>query len=117
MKVVRLTQHELQPKQDAELKRIFGEDVEIVQFDESLPTDSRKAVSRFDEITADADVAEAVLSVNLIEAMLKYSEFSRRGGQIIRSVMDRTQNAEGKVSFNFAHYEKVVKVETITERL
>lgn len=114
--IIRLTRHEASETQSAELTRIFGE-VEVTQVSESLPTDSREAVTRFDEIATDATVVEAVLPINLIEAVLKFSEFSKRGGVIIRAITIRELDEEENSVFTFSHYEKIVKVETVTERL
>ena len=117
MKLIRLTRHETQPTQNAEIKRIWGKDVKVTQVSESLPSDSREAVKRFDEIAQEADVVEAVLSINLIEAVLKFSEFSKRGGVIIRAITNRKQIDPKTVEFIFSHYEKMIEVQTITERL
>ena len=117
MKILRLTRHEVQPHQLEDLNRIFGDDIEISQVSESLPSDSRAAVKRFDEIAEGFEVIEAVLSINLIEAVLKFSEFSKRGGTLIRAITERNDDGAGNVTFDFSHYEKIIKVETITERL
>ena len=117
IKLIRLTRHETQPSQDSEIQRIWGPDVHIKQISESLPTDLRDAVNRFDEIAEDADVVEAVLPINLVEAILKFSQFSRHGKAIVRAITERKVDDEGNVSFDFLHYEKIIKVETITERL
>lgn len=117
MKIIRLTRHKTQPAQDAEIQRIWGPEADVIQVSESLPMDSREAVSRFDEIAVDADVVEAVLPIGLIEAILKFSNFSKERGIVVRAITNRTQDAEGNVSFDFSHYEKIIKVETVTEQL
>ena len=117
MKVLRLTRHEASETQMKDLQRIFGPGIEVHQFSESLPTDTRGAVQRFDQIADGADVVEAVLSINLIEAILKFSEFSKNGGTLIRAVTDRNDDGAGNVTFDFLYYEKLIKVETVTERL
>jgi len=116
-KIVRITRHDAEDRQIEDLRRIFGEDAEIVTVSETLPTDPREFTRRFDEIAADADVVEAVLPVNLLAVALKYSDFARRGGQIIRAVMNREVDEDGNVNFTFDHYERVVKVEVVMERL
>lgn len=115
-RIIRLTRHEMSEMQAAELTRIFGE-TEVTQISKSLPLNPREAVACFDEITVDAAVVEAVLPINLIEAVLKFSEFSKRGGVVIRAITIRELDEEGESIFTFSHYEKVVKVETVTERL
>ncbi|NTV30747.1 hypothetical protein HGA91_02080 [candidate division WWE3 bacterium] len=114
--IVRITRHAAEAAQLDELKRIFGV-VEVVQVSETLPGDPKAAVARFDEIAADAAVVEAVLPTNLLEAALKFSAFANRGGTLIRAVTNRTIGVDGQASFTFAHYERVVKVEIVTEKL
>ena len=117
MKIIRLTRHVAAKAQMQDLQRIFGPDIEVYQVAESLPPDSRGAVQRFDQIAEGADVVEAVLSLNLIEAILKFSEFSKRGGTLIRAITKRNADEAGNVTFEFLHYEKLIKIETVTERL
>jgi hypothetical protein len=85
---------------------------------ESLPSNPREAVARFDEIAQQswADVAEVVLPINLLQAVLQ-SEFVKNGGIIIRSVMDRQVDSEGNATFTFSHYEIIKAVNIETERL
>lgn len=115
--IIRITRHEADEVQTAELRRIFGTDTTITTISESLPSDPKGAVARFDEIAISADIVEAVLPVNLLEAVLKFSNFSKRGGKIIRAVMNRTLDESGAATFVFNHYERVVKVEVVTEAL
>lgn len=117
MRILRLTRHPASEKQLDELRRIFGEDADITIVSETLPADPREAVARFDEIAAEADVVEAVLPVNLLEAVLKFSAFSKRGGQIVRAVTKRQLGEGDQVAFEFQHYELVRKVEVIAEVL
>ena len=116
MNIIRLTRHAASSEQHAELARIFGE-AEVTQVSESLPSDSREAVTRFDEIAADAAVVEAVLPINLIEAVLKFSDFAKRGGVIVRAITVRELDESGEATFTFSHYERILKVETVTEVL
>lgn len=117
MKIIRLTRHEASETQMKDLQRIFGPDIEVHQVSESLPPDTRGAVQRFDEIADGADIVEAVLSINLIEAILKFSEFSKRGGTLIRAITERNDDGAGNVTFDFLRYEKLIKVETVIEQL
>lgn len=117
MRILRLTRHPASEKQLDELCRIFGEDADITMISETLPGNPREAVARFDEIAAEADVVEAVLPVNLLEAVLKFSRFSKRGGQVIRAATERQLGEDGQATFEFQHYELVRKVEVVTEVL
>lgn len=115
-KIVRLTRHQAEDRQLSELRRIFGEEVEVVDINESMPTD-RSFTTRFDELASGAIAVEAVLPLNLMEVALKFSNFCKEGGIIVRSVMNRTVDDEGQAHFTFDHYEVVKKVEVVTERL
>ena len=117
MKIVRLTRHEAGPEQISELCRIFGQEAEIAMVSETLPSDGKQAVARFDQLSEGADVVEAVLPINLLEAVLKFSAFSKKGGVVIRAITERKLDEAGQATFAFDHYEKIVKVEVITERL
>ena len=119
-RILRLTRHEASKDQLSELERIYGEDVEVEILNETLPQDSREAVARFDELVSenDADVVEAVLPVNLLQALLNYSSFCHQeDGRIIRAQMDREVQEDGEAIFTFNHYEVVKKVEIVTEVL
>ena len=116
MKVVRLTRHDASKEQVSELNRLFPGS-QVVKVSETLPVNSREAVTRFDEIAQDAEVVEAVLPVNLLEAVIKFSNFVKRGGKVIRAVTNRRLDDENGAVFEFDHYEQVVKVEVVTVRL
>jgi hypothetical protein len=105
-------------KQEIALTTAFGS-VNITTVNESLPSTPREAVEAFDDLAAQsyADVVEAVLPINLLEVILKHSTFCRNGGQIIRSVMNRTVDDEGNATFTFSHYEIIKAVNIETERL
>ena len=115
--IVRLTRHEAEAAQMAELHRIYGDAMSVNQVSETLPMDARGAVVRFDEIAGEAKVVEAVLPVHLLEAVLKFSAFAKRGGQLIRAITARQVDAAGQATFVFVHYERVLKVEIVTEKL
>lgn len=112
-----MTRHEAGPEQLAELRRLFGEEAEIVMVSEILSKDSKEAVAGFDQLSEGADVVEAVLPINLLEAVLNFSAFSKRGGVVIRAITPRIIDGAGQATFPFSHYVKIVKVEIITERL
>jgi len=116
VRIVRLTRHGADAAQVAELQRIFGE-VEVETKSVSLPSTPKEAVAEFDILVADATVVEAVLPVNLLEAVLKFSAFAKRGGKVIRSAMVRETKPDGEVVFTFSYYEEVKKIEVVVERL
>lgn len=121
-KIIRLTRHAASEEQVDELRRIFGQNITIEQVSETLPTNPKEAVARFDEIAAGARAVEAVLPANLYEALTKFSSFVQGGGVLMRvQGLDRQTDADDKVTFIFvpgkSHYEQVVRVEIVTERL
>lgn len=116
VKVLRLTRHDADESQITELTRIFG-DVEVTQVSETLLSNSRQVVTCFDELATGFDVVEVVLPVNLLEAVLKFSQFCKDGGMVIRANMTRTLDEDGGVEFTFDHYVKMIKVEVVAEVL
>jgi len=122
IRILRLTRHEAGEEQVAELRRIFGDNSIIVETSETLPNNTREAVARFDAIAAEAEVVEAVLPVNLLESILKFSNFTKNGGTLIRvQGMKRIVSEDGSATFIFepdeSFYEVVRSVEIVTERL
>lgn len=131
-KIVRLTRHQAEEVQIEDLRRIFGE-IEVSMVSETMPTDTRQFTARFDAIAGDADVVEAVLPINLMEAALRFTAFAKRNGKLVRAMTNRVPrlDADGKqvmadkpggapepvFDFVFDHYELVKKVEIVTERL
>jgi len=111
-KIVRLTRHVMTAEQADELERIYPGAV-IKQIDVTLPTEPRAAVSRFDEIAANADVVEAVLPLPITQAVLNHSRFVKEGGVLIKSVM--LSDRQG--GFTLSHYERVLEVKVVSERL
>ena len=102
MKIVRLTRHEAGPEQISELRRIFGQEAEIAMVSETLPSDSHEAVTRFDQLSGGADVVEVVLPTNTLEAVLKFSAFSKKkGGVVIRAITKREFDKAGQATFIF----------------
>ena len=115
-KIVRITRHSASPEQLTELTRLYPE-AEVGTVDESLPTESRAFTARFDELAEGAQVVEAVLPANLLEAALRFTNFAKNGGVIVRAVMNRAKDNDGNVVFIFDHYEKVIEVRIVTEAL
>jgi hypothetical protein len=119
MKALWLSRHEPTEEQVEVLTKKFHhrfDETNIKQVDESLPSNSRESVVRFDELADDCNIAIVVLPINLLEAILKFSNFYKSGGMILRAVMNR-EIIDDNVVFSFSHYEKVIKVEVVTEVL
>ena len=116
MKLVRLTRHDMTKKQATVLNKLFPGS-QVIKVSETLSSNSCEAVTRFDEIVQDAEVVEAVLPVNLLEAVIKFSNFVKRDGKVIRAVTSRRLDDENGAVFEFDHYEQVVKVEVVTVKL
>ncbi len=114
--ILRLTRHTASEEQLEALRAAYGE-IETEEVSETLPASPREAVARFDELAANADVVEAVLPLNLMESVLKFSGFSKRGGVLLRSVMDREIKEDGTAVFTFNHYEVIDKVEVVSHPL
>lgn len=113
MKILRLTRHPAVPEQLAELTRIYGAEAEVVEHSETVPS-----VERVKEILAghSADVLEAVLPLPLMAQCLDPK--NGVGIPVIRAITVRELQPDGtKVDFRFSHYERIVKVEVVTERL
>ncbi|MEK7227329.1 MAG: hypothetical protein AAB641_00325 [Patescibacteria group bacterium] len=111
MKILRLTRHAIAPDQLVELHRIYGNEVEIVEISETVPN-----VAHVVELIQErsADVVEAVLPLPLMSELLKIV------GEVpvIRAITRREINAAGeKAQFVFDHYERIVRVEVVSERL
>lgn len=111
-KVLRLTRHEVQPAQVAELRRLYGPDVEIVTVSETV-----QDAARARELVREhgADVLEAVLPLPLLAQAVDPK--SGVGVPVIRAVMDREQRSETEVNFVFRSYEKVKRIVVETDPL
>ena len=120
MRCIRLTRHEATPEQIASLCSIYHDltPENIVTVNATLPSNPKEAVAEFDKIVGDAELVEVVLPTNLLEAVLKFSAWSKLpSSSLLRSVMTRTTNTNNEVEFVFDHYERVLKVEIVTESL
>lgn len=111
-KILRLTRHSASDIQIAELKRIYGADIEIVEISETVP-----GAARVSELVEEqgADVLDAVLPVPILSEVIN----PRTGVKIpvIRASMNRELAEDGSVTFTFSHYEQVLKVEVQVVRL
>lgn len=116
MRILRLTRHPVVPEQLAELRRIFakpGEFLEIVEVSETV-LDAARVKALVDE--HGADVLEAVLPMPIL-ADLTHPK-SGLSVPLIRAITRRELSEDGtKTAFAFSHYEKVIKVEVLSERL
>ncbi|MDP2642098.1 MAG: hypothetical protein Q8P21_02310 [bacterium] len=111
MKVLRLTRHAIVPEQLTELHRIYGSNVEIVEVSETVPN-AMRVVELVQEHSA--DVVEAVLPLPLMTELLKVIG----DVPVIRAITRREFDAAGnKPAFVFDHYERIMRVEVVTERL
>lgn len=114
--IVRLTRHEADDAQAEALRAVWrietgNSDIpEIATIAETLPGDPRQAVLRFDELVQHAQVVEAVLPINLLQAVMEHSQFAKSGGIIVRARMERTLNGSGGATFAFVGYERVIRV-------
>lgn len=120
MRCIRLTQHETAPEQIEALTKIYHDltPENIVTLNVTLPANSKEAAAEFDRLVGDAELVEVVLPTNLLEAVLKFSAWSKLpASSLLRSVMTRTTNADNQVEFVFDHYERILKVEIVTESL
>jgi len=115
-KILRITRHSITPEQEKALRRAFGE-ISVHEHTESLPGNPQEAVPVFDELADGYDVVEAVLPINLLSAIMGRSQFAKRGGRIIRAVMQREMGPDGQAVFKFDHYEIVREVRIVTEPL
>ena len=112
MKILRLTRHKIESGQLAELQRLYGADCEVLEVSETVPN-----AARVSEIVREqcADVLEAVLPLPLMAEVVGPRGC---GIPVIRAITRREFAEDGvKVHFTFSHYEKVLKVEVVTERL
>lgn len=112
MKLLRLTRHPAVPEQLTELRRIYGEGVEVVEHSETVPN-----VERVKEILTEraVDVLEAVLPLPLMAQCV--DPRNGVGIPVIRAITVRELQPDGTATFRFSHYEKIMKVEVVTERL
>ena len=116
VKVVRLTRHAPSREQIEALGKVYP-CLEIETIQETLPSNPFEAVKRFDELVDASMVVEVVLPINLIEAILKHSEFAKQQGILIRSVMVNRTIGDGEPNYDFERYEIIESVEVVTRPL
>ena len=113
MKMIRLTRHDPVQGQLDEIKRIWGDDIQVQMNYSVLSTNTRTAVETFDMIMRDADVAEIVLPINLTQAILNYSDFCKRGGTLVKASMEKLDSGK----YSFGSYEQLINIQIETREL
>ena len=119
MKVLWVSRHELSEDQLTDLRRIYG-DVEIVKFQDTVES-ARQLV----EVGKDCDVFAVVLPPALLADLTNPRTNTK---PVIRSVMERkptgrmvtnpvTGKEEAEMAMYFVAWERVIRVEIVTERL
>jgi hypothetical protein len=119
-----LSRHPLLNDQLADLYRIYGKDVKIVQ-NESSVSSAKEILACAESINA--NVIAVVLPLNLMSDMVN-PRINVNNIPVIRSVVDRSLSDEQVVNPNTGtleyatiikhnHWERIVKIETVTEVL
>ena len=119
-KVLWLSRHALSKEQLDDLKRIYGEDVEITTFDQTV-----KNWSEVVEAGSDCDVLAVVLPPSILADLTNPRNNSK---PVIRTKANRIPTgktvvnpASGKKEteymFQHAGWERVIKIEIVTESL
>lgn len=122
MRILWLSRHTMTPEQLADLVNIYGSDIEIVQYAESV-----KDAAEVMQIGADCAVFAVVLPPAIL-ADLTNPRINTAHKPVIRAVADRVETdtveinpATGKEEkqFKFVHmaWEQVLKVEVVTKTL
>ncbi len=119
-RVLWVSRHTMEMNQIADLRRVYGDDVEIKQYAESVT--SAKQVT---ELGADCDVLAVVLPPAFL-ADLTNPRVNQK--PVIRAIANRvatgktvvnpaTGKEEPEMKFEHVAWERVIKVEIITEKL
>lgn len=117
-RILWLSRHKMSDVQLKDLERIYGE-VEVKQVDKTVSN-----ASEIVEAGVDCDILAVVLPPNLL-AELVNPRINRK--EVIRSILDRVPAGEyinpdtGKpeTKYNFVHksWERIIKIEVVTEKL
>lgn len=112
IRVLRITRHAASEEQLAELKRIYG-DIEVIQISENVDANRVRALVAEHK----PQVLEAVLPMNIVAELTSGRE--PLPCPLIRAVMKRrfTDEAKTNAVFDFDHFERVIKVEVVSEPL
>lgn len=106
-RILWFSRHEPQQKQVEDLHEIFG-DIEIIQ--ESKSVSSAKEVVEIMKLHG-CDEVVAVLPMHL------YAELLSFGIKPLKAIMKRIIKENDSVEFIHDHFERILKVEVMTERL
>lgn len=120
MKILWLSRHNMTQEQITDLKRIYGDDVEIKHH-----TDTVNSWKDVVEVGSDCDVLAVVLPPAILSDLVNPRNNNK---PVIRAIANRIETgnmiinpATGKEEkeFKFVHagWERVIKIEVITERL
>ena len=105
VKVLWLSRHEPDDRQVYELRRLFGDEVEVVQSNPKVRS-GREVVKLMKESGCHEVIA--VLPVYLLQ------QICEAGVKPIKSTMDRRLNKFGKAEFIFKYFERIEEVRIIT---
>ncbi len=119
--VARVTRHALLERQRAELQALFGENVGIVPLEITHHANLDKAVEEFDYMLSGHKyvAAEVIASPRMMSHLLHNSETIKSGTMLIRPVLMRIPgggSVEG-TRYRLSHYERILEMHTVTERL
>lgn len=120
MKILWLSRHNMTNEQITDLKRIYGDGIEIKHH-----TDTVNSWKDVIEVGSDCDVFAVVLPPSILADLVNQRNNSK---PVIRAIANRVETgntivnpATGKEEkeFKFVHvgWEKVIKIEVVTEKL
>lgn len=111
-RILRLTRHAASEIQLCELRRIFGDDCEVIDVRKKNIRANlvRELVDKYQ-----ATILEVVLPLSILSEVINPQ--TGVSVPVIRAVMKRELPAKGPAIFTFLRYEKVVTVEIRTEPL
>ena len=111
-KLLWFSRHEMSPDQSADLTRIFGE-VEITQISKTI----NSAYDLKAEIEA-ADIIAIVAPINIQQQFLKLSADKPVITATSERILTKSDDgSEGKVVFQFKNWQRLIKIEVVTEIL
>lgn len=120
MKVLWLSRHHMTEEQLTDLKRIYGNDIEIKHYTETV--NSWKDVV---EVGSDCDVLAVVLPPAILADLVNPRNNNK---PVIRAIANRVETGKTIINpatmteekeFKFVHagWERIIKIEVITEKL
>lgn len=120
MKILWLSRHNMTQEQITDLKRIYGEGIEIKHY-----TDTVNSWKDVVDIGSDCDVLAVVLPPAILADLVNPRNNNK---PVIRAIANRietgnmiinpaTEKEEKEFKFVHAEWERVVKIEVITEKL